>query len=212
MAEAEEPKRKEMARRLHVEHDAIISSVGLVTRVWATLESSLFEMFHLLSRIPDQEREAAGVIFYTPSNTETRVSLVDNLVSYRCEIHTIGEIDQRLCTLWGRAKGKINALKNTRNAIVHGTLTNVAMTENMRVRLTPAYGDTLRFLPPIREGRMPGFGSNELRVHEQAVWRLNVRLRTLCEAFRLRMQLRFGPHRGDEAQRLLELLPRGPDE
>ena len=47
--EQEDPKVKALRQRMQGEHEAIISGVGLVTRVWATLESSLFELFRLLA-------------------------------------------------------------------------------------------------------------------------------------------------------------------
>jgi hypothetical protein len=212
MTEPEEPKRKEMLRRLQLQHDEIISGVGLVTRAWATLESGLFELFRLLARLstPSPGPEIAGVIFYTPTNTETRISLVDNLIAYHCQMMRIGELDDRLVDLWSKkVKGKINNLKNTRNSIVHGTIvTSSKGGMDQRMRLSPTFGETLRFLPFARAHEHPGIGPNELRVHEKAVWRVIERTQKLTQAFALRMQVRFGPHQGGEVQELLELLTR----
>jgi hypothetical protein len=116
---SEDPKTKEMMRRLGAEQQEIINSIGLVTRVWATLEMSLFQLFSVLAGMSEGKAwdECAGVIFYTPSNTETRISLVNNLVEYRCELKRVAqnEIDDQLIRVWSSIKGKIDNLKNTRN-------------------------------------------------------------------------------------------------
>jgi hypothetical protein len=90
------------------------------------------------------------VIFYTPSNTETRIALVDNLMTYWFEFRANNEHDATIFAAWGNIKGKINSLKNTRNAIAHGSITHYTSGNNIlnqRPRLSPAFGDTLRFMP-----------------------------------------------------------------
>jgi hypothetical protein len=174
----EDPKVKARRERLAREHQEIISGVGSVTRAWAQLESTLFQIFQLLARLDvSWAQQIAGVIFYTPSNTETRISLVDNLISYHCQLHRSGPIDDRLVELWDKKiKGKINNIKNTRNAIVHGGIILSALgVDDQHQRLSPMFGDTLRIYPQIKSGRHPGLGANELHVHEQAVWRVNER-------------------------------------
>lgn len=149
--------------------------------------------------------------FYTPSNTETRISLVDNLVAYRCELRKFpppaNEIDDGLSALWGKIKGKIDRLKNTRNAIVHGTIVSGGSATKNFVKLAPAFGDTLRFYgSAVSHGNIPGLGSNEIKIHSQAVWRANDRVHKLTEVFRLRMQLPHHPDPSEGVQKLLELL------
>jgi hypothetical protein len=152
----------EDTKKMVEEHNSIINSVCLVTRVWATLEMSLFQLFSVLAGMSRDKvwDECAGVIFYTPSNTETRIALVDNLVTYRCELKRVAQnpIDQQLVTLWNSVKGKINTLKNTRNMIVHGTISSAGNAKGTFTKLTPAFGDTLRFLTPLMESppRIPG--------------------------------------------------------
>jgi hypothetical protein len=113
-ADEKDPKVKALLQRMEREHEQLISGVGLVTGVWATLEMSLFELFRLLARFatPPPGPDIAGVIFYTPTNTETRVSLVNNLIAYHCKMHSIGEIDERLVALWEtKIKGKIDSFE-----------------------------------------------------------------------------------------------------
>jgi hypothetical protein len=199
-----------MLERNRREYEEIISSIGLVTRVWATLESSIFKLFMTLAGFPPTDFEIAGVIFYTPSNTETRISLVDKLVTYRCELNRAVDLDDRLRKVWEKAKGKIDALKNTRNAIIHGTVSGYAYGDNLLKqgpRLNPAFGDWLRLAPPIMAKQIPGLGSNEIKNHEQAVWRVNDRMRKLDEAFQLRLRAQHGPDPEEAIRKLLELLP-----
>jgi hypothetical protein len=54
--------------------------------------------------------------------------------------------------------------------------------------------------------RIPGLGSNELKIHEQAVWRVNARVQEMTEAFRLRMQLLMTPDQPEVIRKLLEVL------
>jgi hypothetical protein len=206
-ADKEDPKITALRKRIQREHDEIISGVGLVTRVWATLEMSLFELFRLLARlaIPSPGPEIAGVIFYTPSNTETRISLVNNLITYHCQLQRIGDIDDRLVKLWStKIKGKIDNLKNTRNAIVHGAIVLSARGMDQRQRLAPTFGDTLRFQPTIHQH--PGLGPSDLSTHEKAVWRVTERTQKLTLAFAHRMQARFGPDNEAAIRALLELV------
>jgi hypothetical protein len=153
--------------------------------------------------------EIAGVIFYTPSNTETRISFVDKLVTYRCELNRAVDLDDRLRELWEKTKGKIDALKNTRNAIIHGTVSGYAYGDNLLKqgpRLNPAFGDWLRLAPPIMARKIPGLGSNEIKNHEQAVWRVNDRVTKLDEAFQFRLQAQHSPDPEEAIRKLLELL------
>jgi hypothetical protein len=46
-----------------------------------------------------------------------------------------------------------------------------------------------------------------LKVHEQAVWRVNARVQSLTQAFAHRMELAFGPNSERATQELLKLLP-----
>jgi hypothetical protein len=204
-----DPKLQEMLHRNKIEHASIINNIGLVTRAWGTLEMTLCDAFRHLGAFPETERWAAGVIFYTPSNTETRVSLVDKLIAYRFQPNIIPEFDPRICSSWASIKGKIDALKNTRNAIVHGVVTHSAKgvsPYDQTPRLTPAPADWLRFSPAVLAGRHPGLGSNEIKVHEQAVWRVNARAHKLSEVIQLRLRQPFLPESGGVNPKLSALL------
>jgi hypothetical protein len=201
------------AMRIAAEQAAIISGIGKVTTAWATLEMNLFCLFSVLTGLSEDQAwdECAGVIFYTPTNTETRIALVDNLVDYRCRLRKLPPpaahlIDERLSTLWSKVKDKIDGLKSTRNAIIHGTVASVGTATKSSVKVMPAFADTLRLhKAAAAQGNIPGLGSNELNVHSQAVWRVNNRVHELTEAFRLRMQLPQLPDSAEAVQKLLEL-------
>jgi hypothetical protein len=205
----EDPRTKEMLRRIRADHEAIISGIGLVTRVWATLESSLYQLFMVLGRFagPSPGPDIAGVIFFTPNNTETRIELVNKLVTYHCQMHSIGELDDRLTALWDtKIKGKIDTLKNTRNAIVHGAIISSYRSGDQKVRLSPTFGDILRLYPFYKRQVHPGLGPSDLKTHEQAVWRVIERTQKLSGAFDFRMRLQFGPDREVAIRELHELL------
>jgi hypothetical protein len=214
-SQPDEPQHADIVRQLEADHQGIISGVGLVTRVWGTAEQTLCELFHVLSQLGERGLETAGVIFYAPSNTETRVALVNNLVEYRCRMQRLGDFDDRLRAYWKNLKGKIDTLKNGRNAIVHGVILNSSHGgKNQRLRLSPALSDTLRIQSRInveqvlKGGQHIGFGPDELKSHEQAVWRVIERIQLLIAAFRPRMRLAFGPHEGRDPEELLEAVSR----
>lgn len=64
----DDPKLDAAIKRLAVENNAIISSIGEVTRVWATLETNLFNLFSVLTGLSGDQawNECAGVIFTRP--------------------------------------------------------------------------------------------------------------------------------------------------
>lgn len=209
--EPEDPRTIELRKRMQREHDEIISGVGQVTRVWAALEESLLELFRILAHLTTSQShlDIGGVIFYTPTNTETRVSLVNNLITYHCKLERIAEVDDHLVALWDtKIKGKIDNLKNTRNAIVHGTIVSSHRGGmDQRMRLSPTFGDTLRFQPFARRHEHPGLRPSDLKTHEQAVWRVIRQLQKLKQAFALRMRVQFGPDSTAAIQELLVLVP-----
>lgn len=195
--------------RLHqqmtAELKAIVSAIGYVTAAWGRLEECLFDLFSILSEMG--KTQVAGVVFYTPSNMETRLSLVDKLITYQFEMRSKVHSDEILRATWKRLRGKINNLKDTRNMIAHGTIMQ-SIPQNLpsqRPRLTPSFFHTLEFRARFHPGQHVGLGSAEIETHHQAVNRAIERFAPLIDAVRLQLKQRVGLN-PTEAEKLRGLL------
>jgi hypothetical protein len=73
---------------LQTEDAAIRRAIGDASVAWAGLESGLSHIFITLA-FEQKDIEIAGVIFNTPTNFETRLSLVDNLMSYHFTVKAL---------------------------------------------------------------------------------------------------------------------------
>ncbi len=104
--------------------------------------------------------DKAGIIFYSPSNFETRLRLVGDLVAF-----TLAG-NETLASRWATIKGRIQRKQGVRNAIAHGSLIN----SGNRMLLTPAFGDRLRW----QGGRgKTGMKGTDIQQFAAAVWHLS---------------------------------------
>jgi len=194
---------------------ALTSAIGKVTAAWGSLEDSLHEMFAELSGLAGIA--TSGVIFYAPPNTETRIRIVDSLVAYHFDFNRKTDEQRVVSEAWGKIKGKINALKNTRNAIAHGMIVHTQTTGvlTQRPRLTTPIADTLRFWPSLKAGQYFGMGSNEVLTHLAAVHRIDGRVRNFTKAVRLTLKRKSGFSQEEElllAEMLSDLTSAGSSE
>jgi hypothetical protein len=75
-----------ISKALETEQAAIGRAIGDASLAWANLESALSNIFFILA-FEQKDVEIAGVIFYTPSNFETRLAIVDNLMAYHFTVN-----------------------------------------------------------------------------------------------------------------------------
>jgi hypothetical protein len=158
---------EQRAEQTFKEQESLYREIGNVTNIWSTLEGNLCGLFSLLA-FGDPLRFVAGVIFFTPSNTVTRINMVDNLIAY------FFADDHEVALEWQRVKSKLDRLKNTRNAIVHGSVVSAGSATQSGSRLTPNFADTLRIARlTVQKGQLCGLSPNELKNHAKAVWDVN---------------------------------------
>ena len=206
-----DPEIRRMVAKIGAEHQKILSSIGTVTTYWGMLEGNLCDLFTALNNQGNEE--VSGVVFYAPSNTETRLGFIERLIIYHFEFRSGSpDIDSNIVAAWRNILGKINTLKNTRNAIAHGIMSSSAISlKNQTARLTPAFADVLRFLPNLLKKQHPGLGSAEIETHIKAIGRVNDRVRTLASIVRCHLREPAGLDQV-AIQELRELAPQQSSE
>jgi len=162
-------------KALHEEEASIRRAVGNASVAWAGLESVLSHIFLTLA-FEQKDVEIAGVIFYTPSNFESRISMVDNLMSYHFTVNAIPQTYMpQIYSIWPKLRGRIQTKQSRRNAIIHGNLMNQQRGASLRdrnIRLTPAFLDVLRQHKFRASKQLPGMSSNDIIQFTNGVVRL----------------------------------------
>lgn len=161
-------------KALHAEEAAIRRAIGDASVAWSGLESALSHIFITLG-FERQTTEVAGVIFYTPTNFETRLALVDNLMTYHFVVQALPMTHMpQIYALWPLLRGRIAKKQSIRNAIAHGNLIHqdAGNLRRTRVRLSPALLDTLRLHPTRLTKQYFGMASNEINQFTNSIVRL----------------------------------------
>lgn len=199
---------KQLRKKIEEEKIAIERAIGKVTTAWGSMEDSLCSLFLSLSGL--EASLVGGVIFYAPTNLETRIRLVDSLVAFRFKFQQKTDDEKKIFDAWENLKGKINTLKNKRNAIAHGMIIHSTThgVATQRPRLSPPVWDALRFWPQAKTGQHIGIGSNEILIHLDAVHRAWERVRNFKEAVRLHLKQPSGlnPKEAGKLRELMSLL------
>ncbi len=150
-------------------NEAIVAAV----RAWGGIENALA---YLLGTIIRNGGGSLGMaLYYRPSATETRISLVDESVKHFCQTHKEGG---RVLALWDTILNRINHCKTTRNKIIHGNVgTYCPVGAKQHVRLTaPIFnlGTNNKDLERLRKNtaskinrdaapQLPGMSANDVK-------------------------------------------------
>lgn len=148
-------------------------------------ESNLHRVFSALCAT---DQNLCGAIFYAPNNMETRIDLVEAVFTYRFHLQAnraLSTDEQIIAAEWRRAKGKINTLKTTRNAIVHGSIISSNYKGKHQVRLAPQFMDVVRLAPMFSAKQHIGLGKAELATHYRATGRAIDRINRLARALEI---------------------------
>ena len=177
MAKSQNPSEtelKEMFIRLGKEQEEIINAVGSVTHAWSNLESVMLHVFGLLTH-ENSLSEAASVVFYTPSNFETRISFLRNLFAYFFPSEA-SSTNKLLSECWLKIEGKIAGKQGVRNRIIHGTISSATpglkSPLDQQMRLTPQVFDVARMRKEFNDKQKIGLSGSDIRAHVGAVVRL----------------------------------------
>lgn len=118
------------------EYKRMRAGLSATVETWSQLENSLSRVLAAAMNTPFDQMPFA--IYYAPSNTESRLAIVDNAVYHIPLLH--GEIPQaKAC--WDKLFSKINNAKSTRNKIIHGQIVTANIGGGNHCRLTGAMFD-----------------------------------------------------------------------
>ena len=136
---------------------------------WAIVEHELSALLQIL--INDDNGIVGSAIYYAPSNTETRIRIVDTAVGAAIFYRHYG---QAVVECWKKVLVRIQRAKRPRNKIAHWYTSEVTVNGS---------GPFIRLVDPVRRpghlaardcsGQIPGMSANDIELY---VARLNRRL------------------------------------
>jgi hypothetical protein len=172
MADAPDP---EIAR-LAAESKKMEAAILAIHWRWARLEDAMAGLLNvaLAERPFDGRLDISGdgfLIYFTPTNTETRFRIVDTIIRFR-----FARLPLPLgywATLWERLGG----VQGTRNRVIHGNVVTIAVPikggprAKNHVRLTASLWDRARF-DRVKRGQLNGMSAHDVQASANAMGRL----------------------------------------
>lgn len=126
--------------RVFQEYREMRQAIAFAVMSWGTLENALAGLLKVILDTPNYQMPYA--VYYAPSNTETRISIIDNTITH---IDRRSELTPRILACWDSLRTKIDRSKNTRNKIVHGNVVTIHYSGQNRCRLvSPVFDFTRR--------------------------------------------------------------------
>jgi hypothetical protein len=136
-------------------------SVAAATLNWGDLENSIVRFFRDL--IQSEDLSLAPIIYFAPSNTETRLYIVDavahHILSGGYRFIKFGE---EALTCWTAILSKINKAKEGRNKIAHGQILEIPGRKT-HFRLTSSIYDIGRFTKEPLHPQLPGLSQHDVQ-------------------------------------------------
>lgn len=149
---------------------------------WATLEDAMARLLDvsICETILDGELDSSGdgyLIYFAPSNTETRFKIVDTIVRSR-----LVEIDTAAIAHWATILNALNRLKSTRNRVIHGQVTTCSFVKGGKrvseLRLMASLWDTAK-LQRGQGGGFDGLTAHDVQNCANAMGRIHQRISDL---------------------------------
>ncbi len=162
-------------------------AIGKAHSAFSRLESCLWELYSKAAQ--HHNSGVSNVVFYSPTNIETRIGIVDSVMQFLFDQHNDG---QRLYDAWAKLKGKIDKKKNVRNQIAHGELLPSTRGDNTQVRLTPQVADLVRIIPHVDTTQHPGMTLNDVIQFTTAVHSLSTHVVILGKLTTAILEVRDG--------------------
>lgn len=125
--------------RLFEEYRKMRLAIAGAVMAWGDLENSLAGLLATILNTPNYQMPYA--VYYAPSNTETRLSIIDNVITH---LDRLSDETPRILACWDSLRTKIDRSKNTRNKIVHGNVVTMSSSGQNRCRLTSPIFDYTR--------------------------------------------------------------------
>ncbi len=154
--------------KIKIEEAQINSAVAELFGKWADLEDRHAVILETIIGDPN----VAFRIYFAPSNTETRLRIVDaavvGMITGRSRINPRGT-RERILECWRRINASVQRLKNTRNTVAHGHLGTISTPRKDHTRwLSPKY-DIARW---GATGQIDGLSVNDIQNCATAIERV----------------------------------------
>ena len=145
-------------KKLLVENLALREAVSEIILAWSSIEGELALI--LRNVIGDGPGDVASAIYFAPASSEVRIRIVDAAFTERIKPtpHGANIVDQ-----WARFLKILSRLKDTRNAVGHGSIVTIARYGKNHARLTAPIFDFRRISPALARRQLPGLSSNDIR-------------------------------------------------
>jgi hypothetical protein len=160
-----------MLAKMAADTKAIREGIVQITLAWAAVEGSMSLL--LREVLGDASGEIAFAIYYSPASAEVRFKIVDAAF---CELMGQSELKPAefrvLMEPWMTLYGRLNNLKEFRNATAHGSISTFARFEKNYVRLMPPIFDFRRIVPSVRNRQIPGLSAHDVTVGATAIWEI----------------------------------------
>jgi hypothetical protein len=143
--------------RLAKQRSEIERAILAIVSEWASLENSLAL---LLGACLDSPFGIALPIYYAPSNTETRIKIVDAAFRHRFSTPAGHE---HVMPLWETFLLRLGRNKDARNSAIHGQIATVFINGRNHVRHTPLMWDFERHRKGIKPRQLPGKSGADLK-------------------------------------------------
>jgi hypothetical protein len=119
------------------ELDEFLKNVGMCITDWSFIEDKLFELCYLSLKAP---RVQASIVYYRTPTIDSRLSLVDELITAVLPKKKSGEHSGELEIKWKKILAEIKELLPERNALAHYPVKEIiSVPENFLIALSENY-------------------------------------------------------------------------
>jgi hypothetical protein len=145
------------SKRLDKEYAEMTNSALHFQRRFVDLEVALSALLQaILNGLASQ---VAYAIYYSPTGFHARADIVSNALLQHISEHN--ELDP-LRKSWARLKEVIEAIRENRNYMAHGTPLRFAIRNKTHLRFAPPAFDILRVGRPLQQNRIPGLSAGDI--------------------------------------------------
>ncbi len=179
--------------RLFQEYREMRIAIAGAVMAWGNLENALAHLLAVILDTPNYQMPFA--VYYAPSNTEARISIIDNTISH---IERRSQLTPRILSCWDSLRTKIDRSKNTRNKIVHGNVITLRTADKNQCRLvSPVFDYTRRaqreLAAAVEKRQLLGMSSHDVSTAAKVFEGRAKQVQTLSELIVADRKAPFGP-------------------
>jgi hypothetical protein len=178
------------------------TAIAAALQDWAELENEFARVLHYL--LEHSDPELGLVIYYVPSNTETRIAIVDAVLQEK--VHRFCPYADEIIRCWGKFLEQVNRSKKTRNKIAHGNAILVTQTNSgkTQARLVPPLLDPINRRKTWKGDQFPGMATHDVAAAARKIVEHRKTLRMIFDLIKLVRSTPFDWRASQEKLRELE--------